>query len=152
MNIELKLRDNDTKLMPYRENDTDAGFDLRANISEPVTVQKGGKAVKIPTGVIVNFPNNIYSEIFPRSGTGGKGLNLMNQTGIIDPGYRGEIQLKLFLNPSSPLLRYTIEPYERVVQMVFKEVLPIEIELVSWDSEFEETTRMDSGFGDSGRI
>ena len=151
MNISLKLKNDNDKLMPYRKNDTDAGFDLRADIEEPVNVTKDGY-VKITTGVIVNFPDNVYAEIHPRSGTGSKGLNLMNQTGIIDPGYRGEIQLKLYLNNASPFEQMTIEPYERIVQMVFKEVLPVELDVVSWEENFVETSRMDSGFGNSGRF
>jgi dUTP pyrophosphatase len=152
MRVPFKLKNDDHNLMPYRKNDNDAGYDLKANIEEPVTLYRDGPFEEISTGVIVSFPDNLYAEIFPRSGTGGKGVNLMNQTGIIDTPYRGEIKVRVYLNSKSPEETYTIEPYERIVQMVFKERIETELSLVPWDYEFTETSRMDDGFGASGRF
>ena len=132
--------------IPQRSTEGSAGMDLCARIDEPVTVPAGGR-VGIPTGIAMGLPGpETVGLVFARSGLAVKhGLTLSNGVGVIDSDYTGEIKVGL-VNLSDKA--YTIEPGERIAQMVFVPVVQAEFNLVA---DFDATDRGEGGFGHSGR-
>lgn len=123
-----------------------AGADLRANLDAPVTVEPMGR-VMIPTGLAVQLPAAGYGAfLFARSGLAVKhGLALSNGVGVIDSDYRGEIKVGL-VNLSQQA--YTIEPDERIAQLVVMPVTPF----TALESDvLDDTARGVGGFGSTGR-
>ena len=98
-----------------------AAIDLRANITHKLALNPKQKA-DIPTGLFVDLRDNpeIACFVLPRSGKGGDGLVLRNSTGLIDSDYQGEIMLKV-INNNELFKRITIQPGEKIFQMVFIE-------------------------------
>lgn len=138
-----KVREN--AKIPTRATVGSAGMDLYACIDEPITLKKGDKAV-IPTGIAIGLQNPQYAAfIYARSGLAIKhGIGLLNSVGVIDSDYRGEICVGVIKQTEEP---YTIEPFERIAQMVIQPVaLP---EIVEVD-ELDDTDRGAGGFGSTG--
>ncbi|MBF0440767.1 MAG: dUTP diphosphatase [Oligoflexales bacterium] len=123
-----------------------AGLDVRACISEPVVVEPQ-QVIVIPTGFSINIGrSDIMAMIVPRSGLGFRGLVLGNLTGIIDSDFQGEIKISVWNRTIDST--FTIEPFERICQMIFVPVLQVSLKLVN---EFSLTTeRCQNGFGHSG--
>ncbi len=139
-----KVREN--AKLPTRGTVGSAGMDLYACIDEPITLNGGDKAV-IPTGIAIGLDNPEYAAfIYARSGLAIKhGIGLLNSVGVIDSDYRGEICVGVINQLKEP---YTIQPFERVAQMVIQPVaLP---ELVEVD-ELDDTDRGAGGFGSTGK-
>ena len=113
-----KLSEN--AIIPKRATAGSAGYDLCACISEPIILNPG-KRTFIPCGVAIELPSNKYAAfIFARSGLGvKKGITLSNGVGVVDSDYRGEIGVGL-CNLSEEA--YTIQPGERIAQMVIMNV------------------------------
>ena len=124
--------------IPQRSTEGSAGMDLCARIDEPVTVPAGGR-VGIPTGIAMGLPGpETVGLVFARSGLAVKhGLTLSNGVGVIKVG---------LVNLSDKA--YTIEPGERIAQLVIMPVLLPQIELAE---ALEETARGAGGFGSTGR-
>lgn len=139
-----KLRDN--AVLPKRATAGSAGMDLYACIEEPLTVQPH-ECVKIPTGIAVALPSALYGAfIFARSGLSIKhGLAPANCVGVVDSDYRGEVIVGLVNQFNEP---YTIEPHERVAQMV---IMPVSLMDVEECDVLDETERDDGGFGSTGK-
>ncbi|MBQ1507599.1 MAG: dUTP diphosphatase [Ruminococcus sp.] len=139
-----KLRPN--AKIPSRATNGSAGMDLRSCIEEPLTLAPGELKI-VPTGLAIELPDNSCAAfLYARSGLGVKhGICLSNGVGVIDSDYRGEICIGLCNVGNEP---YTIEPGERVAQMVIAPVLTPEIEEVG---ELGETARGEGGFGSTGR-
>ncbi len=137
-----KVREN--AKIPTRGTSGAAGFDLYACITEPLTLKKGDTAL-IPTGIAVAVPEGFAAFIHSRSGLSIKrGICLLNSVGVIDSDYRGEICVGVIKATDEP---YTIEPNERIAQMVIK---PVETpELIETD-ELDSTDRGAGGFGSTG--
>ena len=138
-----KVREN--AKIPTRATVGSAGMDLYACIDEPITLNGGDKAV-IPTGIAIGLDNPEYAAfIYARSGLAIKhGIGLLNSVGVIDSDYRGEICVGVINQLKEP---YTIEPFERIAQMVIQPVaLP---ELVEVD-DLDKTDRGAGGFGSTG--
>lgn len=138
-----KVREN--AKLPTRGTVGSAGMDLYACIDEPITLNGGGKAV-IPTGIAIGLDSPEYAAfVYARSGLAIKhGISLLNSVGVIDSDYRGEICVGVINQLKEP---YTIEPFERIAQMVIQPVaLP---ELVEVD-DLDETDRGAGGFGSTG--
>lgn len=137
-----KVREN--AKFPTRGTSGAAGFDLYACITEPLTLRKGDTAL-IPTGIAVAVPEGFAAFIHSRSGLSIKrGICLLNSVGVIDSDYRGEICVGIIKATDEP---YTIEPNERIAQMVIK---PVETpELIETD-ELDSTERGSGGFGSTG--
>lgn len=131
---------------PSRATAGSAGLDLRACLDGPVTISPR-QLVTIPTGVAIALPGPEYvALIFARSGLGVKhGISLSNGVGVIDSDYRGEIQVGLTNLSDTP---YTIQPGDRIAQLVVTPVAAPELELVT---ELEDTGRGAGGFGSTGR-
>ncbi len=128
--------------VPERAYSGDAGVDLAA--CEPVELPPGGRAV-IPTGLAVAIPPGYAGFVQPRSGlAAGAGIAIVNSPGLIDSGYRGEIQVVL-LNTDRERT-FTAEPGERIAQLVVLSVP--EFELVEVE-ELPGSERGARGFGSS---
>ena len=139
-----KVREN--AKIPTRATSVSAGLDLYACIDEPITLNKGDKAV-IPTGIAIGLDDPHYAAfIHSRSGLAIKhGIALLNSVGVIDSDYRGEVCVGVIKLTEEP---YTIQPFERVAQMVIK---PVELPEIIEVEELDDTERGAGGFGSTGR-
>ncbi|MBR8700784.1 Deoxyuridine 5'-triphosphate nucleotidohydrolase [Fusobacterium sp. DD29] len=131
--------------LPKYETEGSAGMDIRANITEPITLGSLERKL-VPTGIKVSIPEGYEIQVRPRSGLALKhGISMANATGTIDSDYRGEIRV-ILINLSKD--EYTIEPQERIGQMVLNKVEQIEFEVVT---SLDETERGEGGFGHTGK-
>ena len=123
-----------------------AGLDLRACMSEPLTIE-AGETKLIGTGLAIYIQNPAYAGlVLPRSGLGHKhGIVLGNLVGLIDSDYQGELMLSCWNRGKSA---FTIEVGERLAQYVLVPVLQAQLEIVE---EFSASERGAGGFGHSGR-
>lgn len=120
-------------------------MDLRAFIDNPVVLKPLGRAL-IPTGLFIELPDGFEAQIRARSGLAIKrGLTMLNSPGTIDSDYRGEIKC-IVVNLSDEV--QTIEPGERIAQMVIARYEQIEWQQVEL---LEETERSAGGFGSTGK-
>lgn len=144
--LQIKKLDPRAK-MPVRGTKGSAGLDLCALLDEPLRIEAGGRAV-IPTGIAIGLPSEeTVGLVYARSGLAVKhGLTLSNSVGVIDSDYTGEIRVGM-VNLSDTA--YTVQPGERIAQLVITPVLlpePVEV------SELQETVRGSGGFGSTGKI
>lgn len=119
-------------------------MDLRANISETVTLQPLERAI-IKTGLFIELPVGFEAQVRPRSGLAAKkGVTVLNAPGTIDADYRGEIGV-ILVNLSNEA--FTVENGERVAQLVIAKH-----ERAEWIAvtELSETSRGEGGFGSTG--
>ena len=132
--------------VPHRATSGSAGLDLCACIDEPVTLEGGDTAV-IPTGIAIALPSADYGAfVFPRSGIAVKhGIGLLNSVGVIDSDYRGEIMVGVINLVKEA---YTIQPGERIAQMV---IMPVSMMPVEEVAELDDTDRGAGGFGSTGK-
>lgn len=145
MNLKVKkVRDN--AKIPFRATSGSAGMDLYACIDDPIILAGGEKAV-IPTGIAIELPNEqLAAFVFARSGLAIKhGIGLLNSVGVIDSDYRGEICVGLINQLKE---EYTINPDERIAQLVIMPVSMIEPVEVR---ELGDTERGEGGFGSTGK-
>jgi dUTP pyrophosphatase len=131
--------------MPERAHQGDAGYDLRS--IEEAELPPGGRAL-VRTGISVAIPDGYAGLILPRSGLAvSHGISLINTPGLIDSGYRGEIQVPLINHDRSET--FLIEEGARIAQLVFVQVaatLFSEVEVL----EAATDGRGEGGFGSSG--
>lgn len=130
--------------LPHYETGASAGMDLRANISETVTLQPLGRAI-IKTGLFIALPVGFEAQVRPRSGLAAKkGITVLNSPGTIDADYRGEIGV-ILVNLSNE--EFAIENGERIAQLVIAKH-----ERADWVEvkELSETSRGEGGFGSTG--
>ena len=119
-------------------------MDIRCHLAEPVTLQPLERKL-LPTGLYIELPIGYEAQIRPRSGLALKrGLTVLNTPGTIDADYRGEIGVILINLSNEP---QTIEPGERICQMVIAQHEQPELEQVQ---VLSETQRGAGGFGHSG--
>jgi dUTP pyrophosphatase len=147
--IQLKILDprigKDIALPEYA-TDGSAGMDLRAAL-EQTTEIKPGETLLIPTGLSIYVEDpNMAAIILPRSGLGHKhGIVLGNLVGLIDSDYQGQLFVSCWNRGHNS---FTIEPADRIAQLVFVPVVQADFEVVD---AFESSHRGDGGFGSSGR-
>lgn len=130
--------------LPAYATDLSAGMDLRANLSEPVTLQPMERRL-IPTGLYLALPAGFEAQIRPRSGLAlKKGVTVLNSPGTIDADYRGEIGVILINLSQEP---FVVEDGERICQMVIARH-----EQVVWKQaeSLSGTERGAGGFGHTG--
>lgn len=142
--VEIKIINQSPYPLPEYATPLSAGLDIRANIESPIELEPLQR-VAVPTGLYIALPEGYEAQIRPRSGLALKhGLTLLNAPGTIDADYRGEIKA-IVANLSDT--KYTIEPGERICQMVVAKHA-----LVVWQvaEELEETKRGAGGFGHTG--
>lgn len=131
--------------LPEYKTEGAAGMDLCAAISEPVTLKPLERTL-IPTGLKIELEHGYEAQIRPRSGLSIKhGITLINCVGTIDEDYRGEVCVPI-VNVSNET--YTIEPDERIAQMVIARVEQAKIQV---EVELTETQRGAGGFGSTGK-
>ena len=132
--------------MPEYATSGSAGLDLRACLDAPLTLHPGETQL-IPTGLSIYLEDpSIAAMILPRSGLGHKhGIVLGNLVGLIDSDYQGQLFVSCWNRGSA---EYTIEPYERIAQLIF---ITIEQPKFTIVDDFKETIRGESGFGSSGK-
>jgi dUTP pyrophosphatase len=147
--VQLKILDERIgKDIPLPEYATDgsAGMDLRACLDAPLTLQPGQTEL-IPTGIAIYIEDpGLAAMLLPRSGLGHKhGIVLGNLTGLIDSDYQGQLFVSTWNRGNEA---FTIEPGERIAQMIIVPVVQVAFEQVE---EFEASHRGAGGFGHSGR-
>ncbi len=143
MKVKIQYVNPEAK-MPEYATDGSAGMDLSAVMEKPVTLRVGGRAM-IPTGIALEIPEGYGGFVFPRSGLSyKKGISMANCVGVIDSDYTGEIKVVLH-NISGH--DYTVNPGDRIAQLVFLPVPKAEFEVVE---ELGKTERGSGGFGSTG--
>lgn len=147
--IDLKILDprvgNEFPLPAYATEGS-AGLDLRACLDEALTVAPGETHL-IPTGLAIHIGDpSLAATILPRSGLGHKhGIVLGNLVGLIDSDYQGQLMVSVWNRGHD---HFTIEPGDRIAQLVFVPVVQAEFNLVT---DFDSSDRGEGGFGHSGR-
>jgi dUTP pyrophosphatase len=147
MRVALKIVDERVRSrLPAYESQGAAGLDLRACIDAPIVLEPGGTKL-IPTGLAIHLGNPGYAAmLLPRSGLGHKhGIVLGNLVGLIDSDYQGQLMVSCWNRGQTP---FTIEPFERIAQLVIVPVVQAHFEVVD---EFDASARGASGFGSTGR-
>lgn len=133
------------RFVPEYKTEGAAGMDLCAAIEEPI-VLKPLERTLVPTGLKIELEHGYEAQIRPRSGLSIKhGITLINCVGTIDEDYRGEVCIPV-VNLSNET--YTIEPDERIAQMIIARVEQAAIEVTT---ELTETLRGTGGFGSTGK-
>lgn len=132
--------------LPAYATEGSAGLDLRACLDEALTLEPGQTEL-IPTGLAIHIEDpGLCAMILPRSGLGHKhGIVLGNLVGLIDSDYQGQLFVSCWNRGHT---EFTIEPGERIAQMVLVPVVQAEFEIVD---EFSDSDRGTGGFGSSGR-
>lgn len=143
--IEVKIVKEPNVILPKYETLGSAGVDVRANITEPITL-KSLERILVPTGIKMAIPVGYEVQVRPRSGLAIKhGITMLNSPGTIDSDYRGEIKV-IVVNLSKD--DYVIQPNERIAQLVLNKVEQmdfVEVEVL------DETERGEGGFGHTGK-
>lgn len=147
--LQVKILDKrlgDSIPMPTYATTGSAGLDLRACVDAPLTLEPGQTEL-IPTGMSIFIEDpSLCAMILPRSGLGHKhGIVLGNLVGLIDSDYQGQLFVSCWNRGQTT---FTVEPGERIAQLVLVPVVQADFEFVE---EFTETDRGEGGFGSSGR-
>jgi dUTP pyrophosphatase len=131
--------------LPSYATEHSAGMDLRADLSEPISLEPLGRRL-IPTGLFIALPEGAEAQIRPRSGLAYKeGLTVLNSPGTIDADYRGEVKV-LLVNLSDRTVEIT--PGARIAQMVIARYEKISFNVVE---VLADTQRGEGGFGSTGK-
>ena len=137
----INISDNE---LPHYATTGAAGMDLRAFITEPVTLKSLERKL-IPTGLFIEIPDGYEAQVRPRSGLAIKhGLTCLNSPGTVDSDYRGELKV-ILINLSQE--DHTIKTGDRIAQMVFNKVEQARLQPVT---ELVATIRNEGGFGHTG--
>lgn len=147
--VELKILDSrvgDRWPLPDYATAASAGMDLRACLDQSLTLAPGASEL-IPTGLAIHIGDRqLCAVILPRSGLGHRhGIVLGNLTGLIDADYQGPLMVSLWNRSAEP---YTVEPGDRVAQLVFLPIARVAFERVV---AFQASARGEGGFGHTGR-
>lgn len=130
--------------LPAYETEHAAGMDLRAAITEAVTLAPGERAM-VPAGIRIALPPGTEAQVRPRSGLAIKhGIGMVNSPGTIDADYRGEVKV-LLINHGQEA--FTINRGDRIAQMVIAPYLHADWRVVQ---DLETTARGEGGFGHTG--
>jgi dUTP pyrophosphatase len=143
--VHIPIINNSGYPLPSYESTAAAGLDLRANIDSPIMLTSLQRRL-IPTGLSIALPEGYEAQIRPRSGLAAKyGLTVLNAPGTIDADYRGDIGVILINLSPEP---YTLQPGERIAQMVIAS-----FEQAQWEAvtSLSETQRGSKGFGSTGK-
>ena len=142
--IKIKVVNRGHQQLPAYATPQSAGMDLRANLSEPITLHPMERRL-IPTGLHIALPEGYEAQVRPRSGLALKhGLTVLNTPGTIDADYRGEICVVL-INLSQE--DFVINDGERIAQMVIARHEQGDLVVVE---ELDQTERGEGGYGHTG--
>ncbi len=124
-----------------------AGLDLRACLDAPLDLQPGDSQL-VPSGIAIHLGDpGLAAVLLPRSGLGARhGIVLGNLVGLIDSDYQGEICVSVW---NRGKVAFTIQPLERIAQLVVVPVVQVEFEVVE---QFAASARGASGFGSTGKV
>jgi dUTP pyrophosphatase len=142
--MKVKIVNTSPHQLPAYETLQSAGMDLRAYVSEPITLKPLQRSL-VPTGLFIELPVGFEAQVRPRSGLAAKwGISVLNAPGTIDADYRGEIKV-ILANLSSE--DFVINNGDRIAQMIIARH-----ERVDWEQveELETTQRGAGGFGHTG--
>jgi dUTP pyrophosphatase len=142
--MEVKIINRSAHPLPKYETAGASGMDLRADITEIITLAPMQRTL-VPTGLFIELPQGYEAQIRPRSGLAMRqGITCLNTPGTIDADYRGEIKVLLINMDAQPQV---IQPGERIAQMVIQRV-----EKINWIQvdNLENTERSEGGFGSTG--
>ncbi|SMC28315.1 dUTP pyrophosphatase [Andreprevotia lacus DSM 23236] len=140
--LDDRLKDN----LPEYATPGAAGLDLRACLDGTLELAPGA-TVLVPTGIAIHLDNaGLAAMILPRSGLGHKhGIVLGNLVGLIDSDYQGQIFVSVWNRGNAA---FTIQPMERIAQLIIVPVVQVTFNLVN---EFSESERGEGGFGSTGK-
>ena len=142
--MQIKIINKSNHELPNYETIASAGMDLRANISEPITLKSLERTI-VKTGLFIELPIGFEAQVRPRSGLAAKkGITVLNSPGTVDADYRGEIGV-ILVNLSHE--DFVIENGERIAQLIIAQH-----ERAEWIevNELSETSRGEGGFGSTG--
>lgn len=140
----IKIINKSQHALPEYETIASAGMDLRANITDPITLHPLERTL-VKTGLFIELPIGYEAQVRPRSGLAfKKGITVLNSPGTVDADYRGEIGVILVNLSNEP---FVIENGERVAQLVIAKHERAEWEQVE---ALTETVRGEGGFGSTG--
>lgn len=147
--IDLKILDDrigNQFPLPAYATEGSAGLDLRACLDGDLIVEPGQTHL-VPTGLAIHINDpSLAATILPRSGLGHKhGIVLGNLVGLIDSDYQGQLMVSVWNRGQDT---FTIEPGDRIAQLMFVPVIQAEFNIVA---DFDTTERGEGGFGHSGR-
>jgi dUTP pyrophosphatase len=147
--IKLSFSNKSTNEDPQYATAGSSGFDLRANLTEPISIKAGSRAI-IPTGLFFEIPDNFEIQVRPRSGLAAKnGITVLNTPGTIDADYRGEIKV-ILINLGDE--DFTINHGDRIAQAVVAAVSGKNIIKLTKVAEVSTNTeRGEGGFGSTGK-
>ncbi|MBC8278587.1 MAG: dUTP diphosphatase [FCB group bacterium] len=142
--VEIQAVEDRKPKLPEYQTGGSAGADIFACLDGPLEIMPG-KTAAVPTGFRMAIPEGYEAQIRPRSGLGLKhNVSLINSPGTIDSDYRGEVKI-LLTNFGTEA--FTVEPYQRIAQMVIAPVIQGRFEFCS---ELPESERGTGGFGHTG--
>jgi dUTP pyrophosphatase len=145
--IDTKILDPRMReFLPAHATHGSAGVDLRACLDAPLVLAPGQTAL-VPTGLAIHIGDPGYAAlILPRSGLGHKhGIVLGNLVGLIDSDYQGQLMVSTWNRGTTT---FTLEPMERLAQLVIVPVLQVQFNVVD---DFAASERGEGGFGSTGR-
>ena len=143
--IQVPVQNDSPNALPFYATKASAGVDLKAVLDGPVTLKPLERSV-IRTGLKIALPEGFEAQVRPRSGLAAKfGITVLNAPGTIDADYRGEIGV-ILVNLSNE--EFTIQPGERIAQLVLARYEQIEWQITE---SLSETERGEGGFGSTGK-
>lgn len=143
--MKIRIINHSHHQLPEYATPLSAGLDLRANLSEPITLQPFERRL-VPTGLHMALPQGYEAQVRPRSGLALKhGITLLNTPGTIDADYRGEIGVIMVNLSQEP---FTVADGDRIAQLVIARH-----EVAEWEpvEVLDDTERGEGGFGHSGK-
>ena len=141
INVRARLL-RDGAYLPFRATPSASGFDLFACIPHPIGLSQ--VPTVIGTGVAHAVPDGFDAQIRPRSGLARKGV--LSTFGTLDSDYRGELLVTLYT--TAPSIEYTVQPGDRIAQLVITRLIDVAFEQVD---ELNDTVRGSGGLGSTGR-
>ena len=145
--LQVKILDERIRsMLPHYASAGSAGLDLRACVENEMALQPGESQL-VSSGIAIHIGDPGYAAVvLPRSGLGAKnGIVLGNLVGLIDSDYQGPLMISLWNRGNAP---FTIQPLDRIAQLVIVPVLQVEFEVVQ---EFAASSRGAGGFGSTGK-
>jgi dUTP pyrophosphatase len=145
--LDIKILDERLRSqLPGYATGGSAGLDLRACVTEPLTLAPGQTAL-IPSGLAIHLDDpGLAAIVIPRSGLGHKhGIVLGNLVGLIDSDYQGQVFVSCWNRGREA---FVVNPLERIAQLVVVPVVQVELNVVE---SFEESARGAGGFGSTGK-
>jgi dUTP pyrophosphatase len=146
--LNINFVNESTNPNPEYATEGSSGFDLRANLQNPIEIPSGGIQI-IPTGLYFQIPNGLEIQVRPRSGLAAKnGVTVLNTPGTVDSDYRGEVKI-ILINHGKEV--FTVNHGDRIAQAIIASVMGknvIELNKISKISD--DTVRASNGFGSTG--